>query len=290
MRFPGAEAILKGFAISSTPRSWSPGDKVLIGLSFDHGTSSTDRMLLVELLDSPGNDPLYTTHIGVYGQSLAISSPTWATRLRVYDSKGKLLSDKQGQLAELFLQFGPAEVARLGGGYGITTNAPRDEHAKNPHPENDLETLKPSVYGLMSLLAFGEGAGKNPVLESLISKALTSRQLLGLVFSMGRFQIRIGDSQPLTSPAQRASLAAISPALHEAYLADIIISVGKHEALAGRATLVPNQSPLGLCGGILEGQLTNLDDPSIHARFVLLAAQHGTIVPNTDQSSNTSSQ
>ena len=284
-RYPGAGAILTGFDLASESGQWRSGDRVLIGLSFEKGGQKTDRMLLVDLLDKPGSRPKYHQRVGVYGDWLTIESPTRATRLRVFDAQGTLLSDTTSQLAEIFLDYGPAEVARLGGGYGIETNASRKKPAKNPHPEIDMKTLTPGVYGMMSLLAFGEGAGKNPTLESLISKAFTARQIFGLFFSFGRFQIRIGESSPLDEAA--LSKLQTGPGLHQAYQSEIRVSIGSHEALAGRAVLAPTRAPLGLCGGIVSGHLTNLANPEIHAQIFLLAAQRGTIDTNNIETIHT---
>lgn len=270
VRFPGAEAILQGVRIARAGEGWRPGDRVLLGLTFERGETTIERMLLVELEEEPGRRPRFRRRVGVFGDEVRIESPTRATRLLVFDAAGALLADDRGQLAELFLEYGPWEVARIGGGYAIATGA-ADEPPANPRPEITLEALRPGVYGMMSLLAFGEGASDNETLATLIEKAFTMRQKLGLLFSMGRFEIRMGNSTPVPpdEPVRRG-LAGL-----EAYDCEVRISIGDTLALSGRAVLAPSVAPLGLCGGIVWADLRNAADADIRVGVTLLGADLG---------------
>ena len=267
-RFPGAEALLSGVESADTIGQWRPGDRVLLGLSFTRGSRQTDRMLLVELQDEPGRRRRFRRRVNVFGDEVPIDSPTLATRLRLFDEQGEELSDKAGQLAEIFLDYGPIEVARVGGGYAIATGS-SDEPRDNPHPEITLEMLKPGVYGMMALLAFGEGATDNPTLSSLIEQAFTLGQKWNLLMAWGRFEIRFGEVRRL-EPGEEP-VPGFAPG--EAYDCEVRISIGSTEALAGRAVVAPAHAPLGLCGGIIAGDLVNSADPSIRASIVLLGAQ-----------------
>lgn len=280
--FPGASALLEEMEVAPGPGLWRQGDAVLLGLSFDHGSDRTDRLLLVELLERPGERPVYRRRVGVYGEEILIRSPTRATVLRVYDADGELISDGLGQFVELFLDYGPGEVARIGGGYAISTGA-SGEPAENPRPENDLEVLRPGVYGMMSLLAFGEGAADNSTLAKLIARAFTMGQRFGMLLSMGRFEIRIGDSERL--PDEARPIPVLGSA--ELYRSEITVSVNGKEALRGRAILAPCHAPLGLCGGILWGDLGNVSNPGIRARMVLLGAVRGSEDTNRPETSAT---
>ena len=275
-RFPGAATVLSGLDIASDLGQWRAGDRVLLGLSFVRGSARTDRMLLVELGAEPGRRPRFRRKVGVFGDEIEIDSPTRATRLHVFDADGVELADDPAQLAEVFLDYGPFEVARIGGGYAIATGE-AEKPRENPHPEIALEALEPGVYGMMSLLAFGEGAGANPTLDGLIRQAFTTGQKLSLLFSWGRFEIRIGDvsaMQPGTGP-----LAGLG--IRTAYDSQVKVSVSGKEALSGRALLAPTYAPLGLCGGIIAAELVNHADPGIRARVVLLGAARGPTEANT---------
>ncbi|MBK7403960.1 MAG: hypothetical protein IPJ41_04850 [Phycisphaerales bacterium] len=269
-RFPGAPGLLRGTEVADGVGQWRAGDRVLLGLSFEHGAAPTDRMLLVDLGSEPGRHPRFRRKVGVFGDEIEIDSPTRATRLRVYDAQGNLLADNPGQLAEVFLDYGPYEVARIGGGYAIATGEP-DKPRENPHPEVTLQSLEPGVYGMMSLLAFGEGAGANPTLEGLIRQAFTTGQKLSLLWSWGRFEIRIGDVATLAPGVGPLEGLGVD----DAYDSQIRVSVSGKEALHGRVILAPTYAPLGLCGGIVAAELVNSSDPSIRARVVLLGAARG---------------
>ncbi|MCC7388729.1 MAG: hypothetical protein IT431_08155 [Phycisphaerales bacterium] len=275
-RFPGAAGVLAGLDTADQTGQWRTGDQVLLGLSFLRGSDRTDRMLLVELLEHPGRRAKFRRKVDVFGEDLPIESPTRATRLRLFAADGAPISDRNGQLAEIFLDFGPVEVARVGGGYAIATGA-SDNKRENPHPDITLESLRPGVYGMMSLLAFGEGANDDPTLSNLIEQAFTLGQKLGLLFSMGRFEIRFGEVQPLDPLA--SPVPGFSPP--EGYDCEVRISIGQNEALSGRAVVVQPNAPLGLCGGIVAGDLTNSADPSIQAAIVLLGAARGPEPTNT---------
>jgi hypothetical protein len=275
LRFPGAAGVLTGVEHDRAAGGWAAGDKVLLGLSFDRGPSLTRRMLLIELLEEPGKRSRYRRTVGVFGDEVQIDSPTRATSLRVYDEAGELLSDNRGQVAEIFIEHGPWEVARIGGGYAISTGS-GGKPPENPRPEITLEQLQPGVYGMMSLLAFGEGAGDNPVLASLVERAFTTGQKLGLLFSMGKFEIRIGSVRPVSADSARPGLEGL-----EAYDCEILISVNGKLALQGRAVLAPSVAPLGVCGGILMADLVNVADSDIGLSVVLLAADRGEGEPNS---------
>lgn len=274
-RFPGAARVLPGIRVADATGQWRTGDRVLLGLSFLRGDTRTDRMLLVELLDGPGRRPRFRRTVSVFGDELKIDSATRATRLRLFDADGEPVSDRQGQLAELFFDYGPVEVARIGGGYAIATGT-SEERRENPHPEITLDDLQPGVYGMMALLAFGEGANDNPTLSNLIEQAFTFAQKLNLLFSLGRFEIRFGQVEPLAPGA--APVPGFTPA--EGYDCEVRVSIGGDEALSGRAVVVPPDAPLGLCGGIVAGDLTNSADPSIRATIVLLGADRGPELAN----------
>lgn len=278
-RFPGAAGLLAGVDTAGQTGQWRACDRVLLGLSFRRGSARTDRMLLVELLDEPGRRSKFRRRVDVFGEELQIESPTRATRLQLFDAEGGPLSDRRGQLAEIFLDYGPIEVARVGGGYAIATGS-SDRERENPHPEITLETLRPGVYGMMALLAFGEGANDNPTLSNLIEQAFTLGQKVGLLFSMGRFEIRFGEVEPLGEGA--SPVPGFLPA--EGYDCEVRISIGDKEALSGRAVVVQPDAPLGLCGGIVAGELTNSAEPSIRASIVLLGAVRGAEVTNDPQS------
>lgn len=275
-RFPGTERVLKGLDHGAETGGWAPGDKVLLGVSFERGSSHAERMLLIELLDEPGRRARYRRSVGVFGDEVRIDSPTRATRLRVYDDSGELLSDRQGQLAEVFLEHGPWEVARIGGGYAISTGT-GGRTPENPRPEITLEELRPGVYGMMSLLAFGEGAGDNPTLAGLVERAFTAGQKLGLLFSMGQFEIRIGGVAAVPAGSARPGLGGL-----EAYDCEILISINDRLALQGRAVLAPSVAPLGVCGGIVMADLVNVADSDIRISVVLLAAERGGSGPNSN--------
>jgi hypothetical protein len=188
----------------------------------------------------------------------------------VFDDRGELVSASDGQLAEIFLEHGPWEVARIGGGYAIATGGSSGA-PENPRPEVTLEQLRPGVYGMMSLLAFGEGAGENAALAGLIERAFTMGQKLGLLFSMGQFEIRIGAVRPIASDAPaRQGLEGL-----ECYDCQVLVSVNGKLALSGRAVLTPSVAPLGTCGGIVLADLTNAVEPDIRVGVVLLASQRG---------------
>ncbi len=274
-RYPGASILLAGFEQADSVGVWRTGDRVLIGLSFLRGTTRTDRLLMVELLEGPGKRPRFERRVGVFDDELKIDSPTRATRLRLYEADGTPISDKRGQLAEIFLDYGPIEVARVGGGYAIATGD-RDAPRENPRPEIDLDELTPGVYGMMSLLAFGEGASDSPTLSRLVERAVTMGQKFGLLFSLGRFEIRFGEVELLAAGAEPVPGFVIG----EAYDCEIRISIGKKEALSGRAVLVPTFAPLGLCGGIVSCELVNSANPEIRASVVLLGAVRGPVVTN----------
>jgi hypothetical protein len=269
-RFPGSASVLSGVEVARGGESWSPGDRVLLGLSFERGGAHTERMLLIELGEEPGRRARYRRNVGVFGDSVEIDSPTRATRLRVFDDRGELVSASDGQLAEIFLEHGPWEVARIGGGYAIATGGSSGA-PENPRPEVTLEQLRPGVYGMMSLLAFGEGAGENAALAGLIERAFTMGQKLGLLFSMGQFEIRIGAVRPIASDAPaRQGLEGL-----ECYDCQVLVSVNGKLALSGRAVLTPSVAPLGTCGGIVLADLTNAVEPDIRVGVVLLASQRG---------------
>jgi len=274
-RFPGSPGILSGIEVGRASERWTPGDTVLLGLSFDRSHSDTKRLLRIELLAEPGKRERYRRTVGVFGDEVRIDSPTRATSLRVYDERGELLSDKHGQVAEIFLEHGPWEVARIGGGYAISTGS-NGKPPENPRPEITLDQLRPGVYGMMSLLAFGEGAGDNPVLASLVERAFTTGQKLGLLLSMGKFEIRIGTVRPPEAGAARPGLDGL-----EAYDCEVLISVNGKLALQGRAVLAPSTAPLGVCGGILMADLVNVADPDIRVNVVLLASERGAAEPNS---------
>lgn len=274
-RFPGASGLLTGIESAESIGAWRAGDRVLIGLSFSRGTARTDRMLLVELLDGPGKRARFRRTVGVFGDEVPIDSPTRATRLRLFDASGEELSDRRGQLAEIFLDYGPVEVARVGGGYAIATGA-ADEPRENPHPEVSLEALKPGVYGMMSLLAFGEGASGSPTLAKLIEQAFTAGQRFNLLLSWGRFEIRFGEVEPLGAGAE--PVPGLMPG--EGYDCEVRVSIGRSEALSGRVVVAPTFAPLGLCGGLVAGELVNSADPTIRASLVLLGAERGPVDAN----------
>lgn len=269
-RFEGAGGLLSGIDVAGEGGGWCAGDRVLLGLSFGKNGSRTDRMLLVDVLEEPGRRPRYRRSVGVFGDSVEIDSPTRATRLGVFSAAGEKISESSGQLAEIFLEHGPWEVARIGGGYAIATGS-NGKTPENPRPEITLEDLRPGVYGMMSLLAFGEGAGENATLASLIERAFTTGQKLGLLFSMGRFEIRIGSVTPVPpdSPV-REGLGGL-----ECYDCEVLISVNGRLALSGRAVLAPSAAPLGACGGVVLADLTNAADPDTRVGVVLLAAARG---------------
>ncbi|MBZ0173445.1 MAG: hypothetical protein K8E66_13760, partial [Phycisphaerales bacterium] len=269
-RFPGAAGLLGTIEAADSTGRWRTGDRVLLGLSFARGSSRTDRMLLVELRDRPGRRPRFERTVAVFGDEVRIDSPTRATLLTLYDADGRLISDQKGQLAEIFLDYGPIEVARVGGGYAIATGAP-DRPRENPHGDVTLDALRPGVYGMMSLLAFGEGASDNPTLAALIEQAFTLGQKLKLLFSWGRFEIRFGAVEPLDPHA----LPVPGFAPREGFDCEVRISIGENEALSGRAVVVPPDAPLGLCGGIVAAELTNSADPGLSASLVLLGASRG---------------
>ncbi|VAX37345.1 hypothetical protein MNBD_PLANCTO03-696, partial [hydrothermal vent metagenome] len=219
--------------------------------------------------------PKFRRKVGVFGDEITIDSATRATRLQLFAADGRPISNKRGQLAEIFLDFGPIEVARVGGGYAIATGD-RDEPKENPRPEIDLEQLTPGVYGMMSLLAFGEGASDSPTLSRLIERAFTTGQKLRLLLSWGRFEIRFGEVELLESGAEPVPGFVVG----EAFDCEVRVSIGGREALHGRAVLVPTFAPLGLCGGIVSSELVNTADPEIRASVVLLGAIRGPVITN----------
>lgn len=269
-RFPGASMLVDGVDTAATGHQWRAGDRVVLGMTFANGTRLTERMLMVELLEEPGRRPMFRRRVDVFGEELRITSPTRAVRLELLDAEGGAIDKRPGQLAEVFLDYGPVEVARIGGGYAIATGGD-DEPRENPRPEIELETLTPSVYGMMSLLAFGDGASDNPTLAKLIQRAFTTGQQLRLLWTWGRFEIRFGDVERLDPDAEPV------PGLRgvEAYDCEIRISIGSVEALSGRAVVVPTYAPLGLCGGIVAAELVNSAAPDIRAGIVLLGASRG---------------
>jgi|GEM_PF-2824838 len=269
-RFPGASALVEGIDTAAVGGRWEAGDRVLLGMTFANGTIETERLLLVELLDEPGKRPVFRRRVNVFGDELRIDSPTRAIRLGLFDAEGEVIDQREGQLAEVFLDYGPVEVARIGGGYAISTGGD-DEPRENPRPEIELETLTPSVYGMMSLLAFGDGASDNPTLAKLMQRAFTAGQLLRLLWTWGKFEIRFGDVERLPDSAEPV------PGLRgvEAYDCQIRISIGGVEALSGRAVVVPTFAPLGLCGGIVAAELVNSANPTLRAGIVLLGAERG---------------
>lgn len=269
-RFPGASALIEGIDTAEESGRWGAGDRVLLGMTFANGTAETERLLLVELLEEPGRRPVFRRRVNVFGDELRIDSPTRAVRLGLFDAEGGVIDQRAGQLAEVFLDYGPVEVARIGGGYAISTGGD-DEPRENPRPEIELETLTPSVYGMMSLLAFGDGASDNPTLAKLIQRAFTAGQQLRLLWTWGKFEIRFGDVERLADGAEPV------PGLRgiEAYDCQIRISIGGVEALSGRAVVVPTYAPLGLCGGIVAAELVNSANPSLRAGIVLLGAERG---------------
>ena len=274
-RFPGAASLLAGFERADSTGVWRAGDRVLLGLSFSRGVVRTDRLLMVELLEEPGRRPRFRRKVGVFGDEITIDSPTRATRLRLFEADGRPISEKRGQLAEIFLDFGPIEVARVGGGYAIATGE-REEPKDNPRPEIDLEQLTPGVYGMMSLLAFGEGASESPTLSKLIERAFTAGQKLRLLLSWGKFEIRFGEVEPLAFGAEPVPGFVVG----EAFDCEVRVSIGGREALHGRAVLVPAFAPLGLCGGIVSSELVNTADSEIRASVVLFGAIRGPVVTN----------
>jgi hypothetical protein len=274
-RFPGAAGLLEGVDTADSISAWRTGDRVLLGLSFSRGTERTERMLLVELLEGPGRRARFRRKVGVFGDEIEINSPTRATRLRLFDAAGEELSDRRGQLAEIFLDYGPIEVARIGGGYAIATGAD-DSPRENPHPEVSLESLRPGVYGMMALLAFGDGASDNPTLAKLIEQAFTLGQKMNLFLTWGRFEIRFGGVERLAAGAEPVPGLVMG----EAFDSEVRISIGRSEALSGRVVVVPTYAPLGLCGGVVAGELVNSADPTIRASLVLLGAIRGAEVTN----------
>lgn len=269
-RFPGASGLLEGVATATEPLAWRPGDRVLLGLTFVNGSNRTERLLLVELTSEPGERPVFRRRVDVFGEDLRIQSPTRAVVLGLYDEVGTLLSERPGQLAEVFLDHGPVEVARIGGGYAISTGD-REGPRQNPRPEVTIEALTPSVYGMMSLLAFGDGAADNPMLAKLIQNAFTLSQQLKLLWTMGRFEIRFGQVERLGPGVEPVPGLDVG----EAYDCEVRISVGGDEALVGRAVVAPTFAPLGLCGGIVAAELINVANPSMRAELVLLGAARG---------------
>ena len=269
-RFPGASALVEGIDTAGVPGRWRAGDRVLLGMTFANGTAETERLLLVELHEEPGRRPVFRRRVNVFGDELRIDSPTRAVRLGLFDAEGGVIDQRAGQLAEVFLDYGPVEVARIGGGYAISPGGD-DEPRENPRPEIELETLTPSVYGMMSLLAFGDGASDNPTLAKLIQRTFTAGQQLRLLWTWGKFEIRFGDVERLADGAEPV------PGLRgiEAYDCQIRISIGGVEALSGRAVVVPTYAPLGLCGGIVAAELVNSANPSLRAGIVLLGAERG---------------
>jgi hypothetical protein len=269
-RFSGAASLLAGLEAADEPGRWRTGDRLLIGLTFEDGGSVTERMLLVELTENPGRRAHYRRRVDVFGEDVRIDSPTREVILGLYDAEGRLLAEQPGQLAEIFLDHGPVEVARIGGGFAIATGA-ADEPRESPRPEITLEALTPSVYGMMSLLAFGDGASDNPTLARLIRQAFTTGQQFRLLWTWGRFEIRFGEVSPL-SPGSRPV-----PGLRveEGYDCEIRVSIGGVEALSGRAVVAPPHAPLGLGGGILRAELVNSAAPSIRIGLVLLGAARG---------------
>ncbi len=274
-RFPGAAGLLAGVETADSISAWRTGDQVLLGLSFSRGAERTDRMLLVELLEGPGKRSKFRRKVGVFGDEIEIESPTRATRLRLFDAAGEELSDRRGQLAEIFLDYGPIEVARIGGGYAIATGAD-DSPRENPHPEVSLDSLRPGVYGMMALLAFGDGASDNPTLAKLIEQAFTLGQKMNLLLTWGRFEIRFGGVERLAAGAEPVPGLVMG----EAFDSEVRISIGRSEALSGRVVVVPTYAPLGLCGGVVSGELVNSSDPTIRASLVLLGAIRGAEVTN----------
>ena len=269
-RFPGASALVDGVDTAAVTGRWRSGDRVLLGMTFANGSAETERLLLVELLEEPGKRPFFRRRVNVFGDELRIDSPTRAVRLGLFDAEGEVIDQRAGQLAEVFLDYGPVEVARIGGGYAISTGGD-DEPRENPRPDIAIETLTPSVYGMMSLLAFGDGASDNPTLASLIQRAFTAGQQLRLLWTWGKFEIRFGDVERLAEGAEPV------PGLRgvEAYDCEIRISIGGVEALSGRAVVVPTFAPLGLCGGIVAAKLVNSANPRLRAGIVLLGAGRG---------------
>ncbi len=270
-RFPGASALLDGIEAARETGQWRPGDRALLGMTFTRGSSATERLLLVELKAEPGRRAFFRRRVNVFGDELRINSPTRAVRLGLFDAEGEVIDERDGQLAEVFLDYGPIEVARIGGGYAISTGNDDDEPNENPRPEIELETLTPSVYGMMSLLAFGDGASDNPTLARLMQRAFTTGQKLRLLWTWGKFEIRFGEVKKLDDDAEPV------PGLRgvEAYDCELRISIGGVEALSGRAVVVPTYAPLGLFGGIVAAELVNSANPSLRAGVVLLGAERG---------------
>lgn len=269
-RFPGAGLLVDGVETAQAGGEWHAGDRVLVGLTFANGSSVTERMLLVELEEQAGRRPVFRRRVDVFGDELRIESPTRSVRLGLFDAEGEVIDERFGQLAEIFLDYGPIEVAKIGGGYAISTGD-SDEPRENPKPDITLETLTPSVYGMMSLLAFGDGASDNPTLAKLIQRAFTMGQQLRLVWTWGKFEIRFGEVERLAPDAEPV------PGLRgiEAYDCQVRISIGGVEALSGRAVVAPTYAPLGLCGGIVAAELVNSSNPSLRSGIVLLGAERG---------------
>ena len=268
--FPGAPRILDGLDIAPDLGQWRTGDAVLVGLTFERAGQITRRLLLIELLDAPGRGRHYSRTVGVYDKDIAIDSPTRATRLSLFDEHAAHLSTSEGEFVELFLDHAPWHAANLGGGFTLATNEPRNPDEPPKEPKYDLATLMPSVYGMMSLVAFGEGAGDDKTLDRLVRQAFTTSQKLSLLLSLGRFQIYLGESAPGTPPGGLDPLGT-----YPLYRCDLVTRVAGKDAVAGSALLAPSRAPLGLCGGIVESHGTNATDPSIRVRSILLAARRG---------------
>lgn len=265
--FPAAAAILEGFELSEPGQrfevgTWRSGDRVLLGLRIVRRGKETVRYLEVEQtswLADPRHVKLTVTPHGGE-RAYVFRSPELKTHLRLYDERGKKLAEVDGGVPMILLNVGLYDSVRRGLDFPDKPYESREDFAR-------------SGLGGATLLMFSASVAGNRVFRDLLAGVVERPALWRLLLDRS-VALELAD----LGPADTDPWAPTSALQRPAVLVPLELEVAGSAVLRGRVTVVPQDAPLGLCGGVVLAEAYNPSEPESRLVIRLLAAQRGPYV------------
>lgn len=267
--FPAAMEILSGFELAEPEErfadvpGWRAGDRVLLGLRIIRDGAETVRYLEVELTDRMPDPPyasitLTSEHTGPEGWTFG--SMGVATELRLFDESGELLASVEGAVPKMLLPVGVYDAVR----------GHMDLQAQELSWYRSREEFSRTGLGWLALTGMTDSMGRNRLFRRLLDGVVRRPALWRLLVDQS---VSIREAEPgpaVTDPWPLAPGLAL-PAM----LVPLELEVAGKPALRGRITVVPQDAPLGLCGGLVHAEAHNPGDPTARVVIRLLAARRG---------------
>jgi hypothetical protein len=260
------------FDLGSLDEQPTFGDNVAFEVVIEKGGQRTVRRLLV-LGFGEAADGRFQCHSKLNGvdEPLDIDCGIFGTLIKVLDEQNKEVSSSHGGVPMFIFGSGLYRASEVVAGVrarsGLTEHSSYAEFTRVATPDERKEIAR----GYISLYAMSLSLQSNKVFNKMLFESVEKPSLLSLIFEETTISIGERSDAPLTKTTWELGNSTLP-----AYRMPMRLLINGKEAMIFDLTVVPHNTPLGLCGGLvaLEARHPTKADVKISVR--LIGAHRGT--------------